>query len=127
MRPKLRTLLALTLLTPLTALAATPITGTVTTRPTISQPLAMTSFFIRLAQGMQESTRTKTDAKGHFTLSVPDEGIHLVFRVTHDKANYSVLRLWAEQSVEVRSSLRSKVKGASLPRPTSCGFRQTRR
>lgn len=42
---------------------------------------------IRLAQGMQESTRTKTDAKGHFTLDVPDQGFHLV-RVTHDKANY---------------------------------------
>ena len=43
---------------------------------------------IRLSQGMQESTRSKTDAKGRFTLDVPDPGgVHLV-RVTHDKANY---------------------------------------
>jgi len=36
---------------------------------------------------MQESTRTTTDARGHYTLQVPDDGLHLV-RVTHDKANY---------------------------------------
>ena len=36
----------------------------------------------------RESTRTKTDSKGRFTLAVPDPGgVHLV-RVTHDKANY---------------------------------------
>ncbi len=42
---------------------------------------------IRLSQGMQESNRTKTDARGHFSLDLPDQGVHLV-RVTHDKANY---------------------------------------
>ncbi len=42
---------------------------------------------IQLQQGMQESTKTTTDAHGHFTLPVPDEGMHLV-RVTHQKANY---------------------------------------
>jgi len=55
---------------------------------------------IRLAQGMQESTRTKTDAKGRFTLDVPDAGIHLV-RVTHDKANYFRPAPPGTQSVEV--------------------------
>ena len=42
---------------------------------------------LQLAQGMQELARTKTDAKGHFTIEVPAEGLHLL-RVTHDKANY---------------------------------------
>lgn len=42
---------------------------------------------IRLAQGMQEATHTTTDAHGHYTLEVPDDGLHLV-RVTHDLANY---------------------------------------
>jgi len=49
---------------------------------------------------MQESTRTKTDAKGRFTLDVPDAGIHLV-RVTHDKANYFRPAPPGTQSVEV--------------------------
>ena len=46
-----------------------------------------TVTLIRLAQGMQEATHTTTDAHGHYTLEVPDDGLHLV-RVTHDLANY---------------------------------------
>lgn len=42
---------------------------------------------IALGQGMQETTRTKTDAQGRFTLAGVDEGMHLV-RVTHDKVPY---------------------------------------
>jgi hypothetical protein len=77
----------LALLCALPAFAADNITGTVTNK-TINKPSAGDDVvLIRLQQGMQESTRTKTDARGHFSLAVPDEGIHLV-RVTHDKANY---------------------------------------
>ena len=80
-------LLALLLLLALPAMAATTITGTVTNR-TVNHPSAGdTVTLIRLAQGMQEATHTTTDGKGHFSLDVPDPGIHLV-RVTHDKANY---------------------------------------
>jgi hypothetical protein len=68
-------------------LCAESISGTVTNK-TVNKPAAGDDVvLIRLAQGMQESTRTKTDAKGHFTLELPDSGVHLV-RVTHDKANY---------------------------------------
>ena len=45
---------------------------------------------LKLAQGMQELARTKTDGRGRFTLKIPAgeaEGLHMV-RVTHDKANY---------------------------------------
>ncbi len=66
---------------------AESITGTVTNR-TVNKPAAGDDVvLIRLSQGMQESTRTKTDARGHFSLDLPDQGVHLV-RVTHDKANY---------------------------------------
>ena len=69
------------------AAGAETITGTVTNK-TINKPSAGDDVtLIRLAQGMQESTRAKTDARGHFSLNVPDEGVHLV-RVTHDGANY---------------------------------------
>jgi len=74
-------------LLPLAAFAATPITGVVTNQTTHKPSAGDTVTLIRLAQGMQESTHTVSDAHGHYTLEVPDEGLHLV-RVTHDKANY---------------------------------------
>ena len=62
---------------------------------------------------MQESTRTKTDAKGRFTLDVPDAGVHLV-RVTHDKANYFRPAPPGTQSVEVEVfDAAAKVEGVS--------------
>lgn len=71
----------------LLAHAAAPITGVVTNK-TDGKPSAGDQVtLIQLQQGMQESTHTTTDARGHFTLQVPDEGMHLV-RVTHQKANY---------------------------------------
>ena len=69
------------------ALAAEPITGTVTNRTTGKPSAGDLVTLIQLQQGMQESTHTTSDARGHFTLEVPDEGIHLV-RVTHQKAAY---------------------------------------
>jgi 5-hydroxyisourate hydrolase-like protein (transthyretin family) len=68
-------------------MAATPITGTVTDKTTGKPAAGDDVTLIRLAQGMQESTHTKTDARGRYKLDVPDDGLHLV-RVTHDKANY---------------------------------------
>ena len=67
---------------------ADSITGVVTNK-TVDKPSAGDDVvLIRLAQGMQEAARTKTDARGHFKLEIPSgyNGIHLV-RVTHDKAN----------------------------------------
>ncbi len=66
---------------------AESITGVVTNKTTNRPSAGDDVVLIRLAQGMQESTRTKTDAKGRFTLELPDQGVHLV-RVTHDKATY---------------------------------------
>ncbi len=63
------------------------VSGTVTNKTNNKPAVGDDVVLIRLAQGMQEATRTKTDAHGHFTLELPDPGIHLV-RVTHDKANY---------------------------------------
>ena len=68
--------------------AQTAIHGTVTNKTTSKPAAGDDVVLIRLSQGMQESTRGKTDSKGRFTLAVPDPGgVHLV-RVTHDKANY---------------------------------------
>jgi 5-hydroxyisourate hydrolase-like protein (transthyretin family) len=70
------------------ASAQTSIKGTVLNKTTGKPAAGDDVVLIRLSQGMQESTRSKTDGKGRFTLAVPDPGgVHLV-RVTHDKANY---------------------------------------
>jgi hypothetical protein len=78
---------ALALCTALAAFAATPITGTVTNKTTNKPSAGDTVTLIRLAQGMQEANHTTTDARGHYTLAVVDDGLHLI-RVTHEKATY---------------------------------------
>jgi hypothetical protein len=62
---------------------------------------------------MQESNKTTTNAKGEFTLDLPDAGMHLV-RVTHDKANYFRPVPPGTQSVEVEVyDAAAKVAGVS--------------
>jgi hypothetical protein len=94
---------------------ADSITGIVTNKTTNKPAAGDDVVLIRLAQGMQEASRTKTDAKGNFTLEVPngDNGIHLV-RVTHDKANYFRPAPPGTQSVEVEVfNAAAKVNGVN--------------
>ncbi|HMG02756.1 MAG TPA: carboxypeptidase regulatory-like domain-containing protein [Edaphobacter sp.] len=79
---------------------AESISGTVTNKTNNKPAAGDEVVLIRLAQGMQESTHTKTDAKGNFTLDLPDPGMHLI-RVTHDKANYFRPAPPGTQSVDV--------------------------
>ncbi len=91
------------------------ITGVVTNKTTNKPAGGDDVVLIRLTQGMQEAARTKTDAKGRFTLQVPegDNGIHLV-RVTHDKASYFRPAPPGTQSVEVEVfNAAAKVQGVS--------------
>ena len=112
-RTLLRSLTVLALTVPVAAFAADSITGVVTNKTTNKPAAGDDVVLIRLQQGMQESTRTKTDAHGHFTLEVPDEGIHLV-RVTHDKANYFRPAPPGTQSVEIDVyNAAVKVKGVA--------------
>src|SRR5580704_3039937 len=92
---------------------AESITGVVTNKTTNKPAAGDDVVLIRLQQGMQEASRTKTDSHGRFTLDVPDQGIHLV-RVTHDKANYFRPAPPGTQSVEVEVyNAAAKVKGVS--------------
>jgi hypothetical protein len=87
------------------------ITGVVTNKTTNKPAAGDDVVLIRLQQGMQEASRTKTDSHGRFTLDVPDSGIHLV-RVTHDKANYFRPAPPGTQSVEIDVyNAATKVKG----------------
>lgn len=108
----LRTFAVASLCSTLPALAAS-ITGTVTNKTTGKPSGGDTVTLIRLAQGMQEATHTTTDARGHYTLDVPDAGMHLV-RVTHDLANYFRPAPAGTDTVDLDVySAAAKVKGVS--------------
>jgi hypothetical protein len=92
---------------------AESINGTVTNKTTNKPAAGDDVVLIRLQQGMQETSRTKTDAHGNFTLDVPDQGMHLV-RVTHEKASYFRPAPPGTQSVEVEVyNVAAKVKGVT--------------
>jgi len=96
-----------------TAFAVGPVTGIVTNQTTGKPSAGDDVALLRLAQGMQEAGHTKTDAKGKFTLDVPDAGVHLV-RVTHDKATYFKPIQEGTQSIEVDVyNAAAKVAGVS--------------
>jgi hypothetical protein len=69
------------------SLAAQNITGTVTNKTTGKPSAGDTVTLIKLANGMQPANKTTTDARGHYSLSVDDQGMHLV-RVDHAKVPY---------------------------------------
>lgn len=95
------------------AASADSISGTVTNKTNNKPAGGDEVVLIRLAQGMQESTRTTTDSKGRFTLDVPDQGMHLI-RVTHQKANYFRPAPPGTQSVEVEVyDVAEKVSGVT--------------
>jgi hypothetical protein len=76
----------LTFLAPLGIFAVT-VTGTVTNKTTNKPAAGDDVVLIAFGQGMQEAGRTKTDAHGHYSIDVPDNGMHLI-RVDHQKAAY---------------------------------------
>lgn len=99
---------------PLAAVAASTITGTITNGTTSKPSAGDTVTLIRLAQGMQEATHTTTDKAGHYSLDVPDEGIHLV-RATHEGANYFKPAPPGTQNVDIDVyAVAAKVPGVKL-------------
>jgi hypothetical protein len=92
--------LALTLL--LTSLApAQTLTGTVKNSTTGKPAAGDDVILLSLTQGMEESARTKTDAKGNFTLKLDDaQSPHLV-RAVHEGVTYHRMAPPGTTSVEV--------------------------
>lgn len=70
-----------------TVLAAN-LTGSVSNRTSNKPSGGDDVVILKLSQGMQEAGRTKTDAKGNFTLPIPDDGGQHLVRVTHQGVNY---------------------------------------
>jgi hypothetical protein len=93
---------------------AAQVTGVVTNRTTNKPSAGDDVVLLQLAQGMQELARTKTDARGRFSIAVPADGLHLL-RVTHDKANYFKPIQPGTQSVDIDVySASPNVEGVSL-------------
>ena len=63
------------------------VTGNVVDKTTNKPAAGDDVVLISLQQRMQEVARTKTDARGHFSIDVPDSNMHLI-RVDHQKAAY---------------------------------------
>jgi hypothetical protein len=82
------------------AAQAASIAGTVTDKTTNKPDAGDKVVLIQLAGGMKESTTTTTDARGRFTLELPDAGPHLI-RVDHQKAGYFHIAPPGTQSVDI--------------------------
>src|SRR5438270_9766884 len=98
----LRCLQAPALLLALSAVAySATITGTVTNGTTGKPAAGDDVVVLRLAGGMEEAGRTKTDAKGRFSITVPDTPGPQLVRVTHAKVNYHQALPPGQTSAEV--------------------------
>src|SRR5205085_9740273 len=85
------------------------INGTVINKTTNKPAVGDDVILLKLEQGMQEVTRTKTDAQGHFRLSSPGDsaaggagkGIGFLIRVNHRNVNYHKPALPGTSSVQL--------------------------
>ncbi len=77
----------LVLLTSTALASGETLTGTATNKTSGKAAAGDDVTLIKLAQGMQEGARTKTNAKGEFSVQLDDPGPHLV-RITHQGVNY---------------------------------------
>lgn len=78
----------LLLLTVSCAQAATTISGTVTNGTTSKPAAGAEVILLKLSEGMQEQSRTRTDARGRFELKVDAATVPHLVRVVHQNVNY---------------------------------------
>lgn len=80
--------------------SAQTLTGTVKNSTTGKPAAGDEVILLSLGQGMEESGRTKADAKGNFTFKLDGQGPHLV-RVVHQEVTYHRMAPPGTTSVEV--------------------------
>ena len=84
-----------------TVASAQTLTGTLKNGTTGKAAAGDDVILIKLAQGMEEADRTKSDASGHFTFKLPDAGPHLI-RAVHQGVTYHSMAPPGVNSVEVQ-------------------------
>src|SRR5207302_1906120 len=80
---------------------ASSLTGTVKNGTTNKPVSGDDVVLLKLAQGMEEAGRTKTDSKGNFTLTLDDAGSPHLVRVIHQGVTYHRMAPPGSTSVEV--------------------------
>ncbi len=98
----------------ISAAASDTITGTVHNQSTGQASAGDDVILLRLSEGMQEATRTKTDAQGAFTLSVTVPDAQYIVRVMHQGVNY-------DQAIRGKAPLEIKVFDAVAKIPGLSG------
>jgi len=108
--------LAILLCTLLVAFApAQTLTGTVTNGTTKKPAAGDDVVLLSLSQGMEESGRSKTDAKGNFSLKLDDAASPHLVRVIHQSVTYHRMAPPGTTSVEVQVyDVSKKVEGISV-------------
>jgi hypothetical protein len=98
-----------------TLASAQTLTGTVKNGSTNKPAAGDDVVLIKLAQGMEEAARTKTDAKGNFAFKLEDAGgLHLI-RAIHEGVTYHRMAPPGTTSVEVEVyDVSRKVEGISV-------------
>jgi hypothetical protein len=101
-------------------LLATPastqtLTGTVKNGTTNTPPVGDDVVLIKLAQGMEETARTKTDAKGNFSFKLDDAGSPHLVRAIHQGVTYHRMAPPGTTSVELQVyDVAKKVEGINV-------------
>lgn len=95
--------------------SAQTLTGSVTNGTTNKPAAGDDVILIKLAQGMEEASRTKSDAKGRFTLTLDDTAAPHLVRVVHQNVTYHRMAPPGSTSVEVQVyDSAKKIAGVSV-------------
>jgi hypothetical protein len=106
---------AFTFLLLATLASAQTLTGTVKNGSTNKPAAGDDVVLIKLAQGMEEAARTKTDAKGNFAFKLEDAGGPHLIRAIHEGVTYHRMAPPGTTSVEVEVyDVSRKVEGISV-------------
>ena len=93
---------------------ASPVSGTVTNKTTGKAAAGDPVVLVDVQAGMGEVAKTKTDARGHYTLNVPGNGPYLI-RVTHQGAGYFIAAPHGSTPGDIPVfDVASKVNGVSI-------------
>jgi len=95
--------------------AASTLTGTVKNGTTGKPSVGDDVVLIKFGQGMEEAARTKTDANGKFTLTVPDDGGPHLVRDIHQGVTYNEMATPGTTTVDLQVyDVAKKVPGVTV-------------
>jgi hypothetical protein len=95
--------------------SASTLSGTVTNGTTGKPSVGDDVVLIKFGQGMEEAARTKTDANGRFTLTVPEDGGPHLVRDIHQGVTYNQMATPGTTTVDLQVfDVAKKVSGITV-------------